>query len=73
MQIPDNLSYEQAATLPLGLGTAAIGLYGRTNGVGLMPPWKHGGVGKYRNMPILIFGGSGSVGNYGRRRLSNLS
>lgn len=34
-----------------------------------MPPWKHGGVGKYRNMPILIFGGSGSVGNYGRHRL----
>ena len=69
MQIPDNLSYEQAATLPLGLGTAAIGMYGRTNGIGLMPPWKHGGVGKYRNMPILIFGGVGSVGNYGRRRL----
>jgi len=63
-KIPDNLSYEQAATLPLGLGTAAIGMYGRTNGIGLMPPWKHGGVGKYRNMPILIFGGSGSVGNY---------
>jgi len=63
-KIPDSLSYEQAATLPLGLGTAAIGMYGRANGIGLMPPWKHGGVGKYRNMPILIFGGSGSVGNY---------
>ncbi|KAG8213339.1 chaperonin 10-like protein [Butyriboletus roseoflavus] len=63
-KIPDNLSYEQAATLPLGLGTAAIGLYGRSNGIGLMPPWKHGGAGKYRNMPIIIFGGSGSVGNY---------
>jgi len=63
-KIPDNLSYEQASTLGLGLGTAAIGLYGRSNGIGLTPPWKHGGVGKYRNMPILIFGGLGSVGNY---------
>jgi len=63
-KIPDNLSYEQASTLGLGLGTAAIGLYGRSNGIGLTPPWKHGGVGNYRNMPILIFGGLGSVGNY---------
>jgi len=63
-KIPDNLSYDQAATLPLGLGTAAIGLYGRANGIGLVAPWKHGGIGKYKNMPILIFGGVGSVGNY---------
>ncbi|KAF9223808.1 GroES-like protein [Gyrodon lividus] len=63
-KIPDNLSYDQAATVPLGLGTAAIGLYGRANGIGLVAPWKHGGVGKYKNMPIIIFGGSGSVGNY---------
>ncbi|KAF9232956.1 chaperonin 10-like protein [Melanogaster broomeanus] len=63
-KIPDNLSYEQAAAVPLGLGTAAIGLYGRSNGIGLVAPWKHGGVGKYKNMPILIFGGAGSVGNY---------
>ncbi|KIJ60388.1 hypothetical protein HYDPIDRAFT_117306 [Hydnomerulius pinastri MD-312] len=63
-KIPDNLSYDQAATVPLGMGTAAIGLYGRTNGIGLVAPWKSGGQGKYRNMPIVIFGGSGSVGNY---------
>lgn len=63
-KIPDNLSYDQAATMPLGIGTAAIGLYGRVNGLGLVAPWKHGGVGKYKGMPIIIFGGAGSVGNY---------
>ncbi|KAH7884283.1 chaperonin 10-like protein [Phlebopus sp. FC_14] len=63
-KIPDNLSFDQAATVPLGVGTAAIGLYGRANGIGLVAPWKHGGQGKYRGMPIMIFGGSGSVGNY---------
>jgi len=52
--------------MPLGIGTAAIGLYGRVNGLGLVAPWKHGGVGKYKGMPIMIFGGAGSVGNYGK-------
>ncbi|KAG6330974.1 hypothetical protein ID866_8114 [Astraeus odoratus] len=63
-KIPDSLSYDQAATIPLGISTAAIGLYGKVNGLGLVAPWKHGGHGKYRGMPIMIFGGAGSVGNY---------
>lgn len=63
-KIPDSLSYDQAATLPLGIATATIGLYGKVNGLSLVPPWKHGGLGKYRGMPIIIFGGAGSVGNY---------
>ncbi|KAI6154616.1 chaperonin 10-like protein [Pisolithus tinctorius] len=63
-KIPDSLSYDQAAALPLGIATASIGLYGKANGLGLVPLWKHGGLGKYRGMPIMIFGGAGSVGNY---------
>ena len=67
-QIPDNLSFDQAATVPLGLATAAVGLYHEENKNGsaaLYPPWKDGGLGKYTNEPIFILGGASSVGQYG--------
>lgn len=67
-QIPENISFDQAASVPLGLATATIGLYtpaeGR-GGAGLVAPWKEGGRGKYAGQPIVIFGGSSSVGQYG--------
>ncbi|KAI5988295.1 chaperonin 10-like protein [Pisolithus marmoratus] len=62
--IPPNLTYSQAATLPLGLDTAAVGLYSDTLGAGLTPPWTEGGQGKYSGKPILVYGGSSSVGCY---------
>jgi NADPH:quinone reductase-like Zn-dependent oxidoreductase len=64
-QIPPNLDYDQAATVPLGFDTAAVGLYSDQLGAGLTPPWA-GGQGKYAGRPILIMGGSSSVGSYGK-------
>lgn len=66
LKIPLNLTYNQAATVPLGLDTAAVGLYSDTLGAGLTPPWMEGGQGKYPGKPILVYGGSSSVGCYGK-------
>lgn len=48
--------------MPLGLDTAAVGLYSEVLGAGLTPPWTEGGQGKYSGKPILVYGGSSSVG-----------
>ncbi|KAG2076352.1 GroES-like protein, partial [Suillus decipiens] len=61
-KIPPNESFDSAATVPLGLDTALVGLYGNQFGAGITPPWMKG-VGK-SNTPIVIFGGSSSVGLY---------
>ncbi|KAH7921596.1 GroES-like protein [Leucogyrophana mollusca] len=63
-KIPRGISFDEASTIPLGIGTAAIGLYGTVHGIGLVAPWEQGGQGKYARSPIMIFGGSGSVGNF---------
>ncbi|KAG2149023.1 chaperonin 10-like protein [Suillus bovinus] len=63
-KVPRSLSLDEASTIACGLGTAAIGMYGTINGIGLIPPWDRGGWSKYKGWPILIFGGAGSVGNY---------
>jgi hypothetical protein len=65
-QVPRSLSLDQASTIACGIGTAAIGMYGTINGIGLIPPWDRGGWSKYKGWPILILGGAGSVGNYGK-------
>ncbi|KZV65094.1 GroES-like protein [Peniophora sp. CONT] len=71
-KIPSNMSFDEASTVPLGLGTAAMGLYGDIKegfegpggGIGLVAPWTDAGKGKYTGKPILIPGGSTSVGQY---------
>ncbi|KAI0080785.1 GroES-like protein [Panus rudis PR-1116 ss-1] len=69
-KIPPNISFDQAATIPIGLATAVNGLYGdftpqeERSGAGLTPFWREGGRGMYADQPILIFGGSSSVGQY---------
>ncbi|KIJ39260.1 hypothetical protein M422DRAFT_175459 [Sphaerobolus stellatus SS14] len=60
--IPSNLSFDQAATIPLCITSAAVGLYLK-DGAGLQAPWE-GGEGKYKDQSIVIFGGSSSVGQY---------
>jgi NADPH:quinone reductase-like Zn-dependent oxidoreductase len=68
-QIPDNLTFDQAATIPLTLATAGLGLYNKkqqpNGGLALYPPWAEGGRGKYAGQPILVIGGSSSVGQHG--------
>lgn len=69
LQIPDNINFDQAATVPIGLGTAAVGLYARSwarGGADLIPGWEAAGRAKYTNQPIVVFGGSSSVGQYGQ-------
>ncbi|CCL98622.1 uncharacterized protein FIBRA_00624 [Fibroporia radiculosa] len=63
-KIPNSLSFEAAASIPLGLATAAVGLYSRIGGAGLFPPWEEGGRGLYRGKPFMVFGGASSVGQF---------
>ncbi|TCD61761.1 hypothetical protein EIP91_007963 [Steccherinum ochraceum] len=63
-KIPDTITFDQAATVPLALATAALGLYNAGNGVGLVAPWKEGGRGKYAGQPLVLLGGSTSVGQF---------
>ncbi|KAI6033356.1 chaperonin 10-like protein [Pisolithus marmoratus] len=62
--IPPNLTYDQAATVPLTFNTAAVGLYSDTFGAGLVPPFTEDGKEKYLGKPILVSGASSSVGCY---------
>jgi NADPH:quinone reductase-like Zn-dependent oxidoreductase len=57
--IPDELSYEQAAVLPLALSTAATGLF-QADHLGLQLPRAHAAD---RDETVLVWGGSTSVGS----------
>jgi hypothetical protein len=67
-QIPPNVSFEGASTIPLGFATAAVGLYQdfrAHGGIGLVAPWDEGGYKKYTGQPIVVIGGASSVGQFG--------
>ncbi|TCD62490.1 hypothetical protein EIP91_006811 [Steccherinum ochraceum] len=61
-KIPPSITFDQAATIPSALATAAVALYNSGNGIDLVAPWKEGGRGRYRGQPFVLFGGSTSVG-----------
>ncbi|KAF5342142.1 hypothetical protein D9611_002034 [Ephemerocybe angulata] len=64
-KIPANISYEEASSLPVGLTTAYTGLYNVSpHGLGFNSLPKPGAKGKYSGTPIVIIGGSSSVGQY---------
>jgi len=66
-KIPSNLSFDQAASIPVALSAAAFGLYGdkvQQGGAALTAPWRNGGRGKYAGQPIVVLGGASSVGQY---------
>ncbi|KAI0057358.1 GroES-like protein [Artomyces pyxidatus] len=76
-KIPGNLSFEEAATIPSGLATAALGMYAKKSargGAELRPPWE-GGMGRYSGQAMLVIGGSSSVGQFAIQlaRLSGFS
>ncbi len=56
--IPDTMAFADAAVLPLGLGTAASGLYGRSQ-LALDPPSQ---APTRKEQVVLVWGGSSSVG-----------
>ncbi|KAJ7708821.1 chaperonin 10-like protein [Mycena rosella] len=70
-RIPETLTTLQAAAIPMGLTTAALGL-GHTfpasvtgrGGAGLKPIWEDGAKGYYSGRAILIFGGASMVGQF---------
>lgn len=71
-QIPEHLTFDQAATIPAGLATAALGLYlprsppnAHFGSAQLVAPWDADGRGKYKGKPFVVFGASSSVGQYG--------
>lgn len=68
-RVPANISFEEAATVPLGLATAAIALYNAPSArsAGLTAPWEAGGKGKYVGQAALVVGGASSVGQYGKQ------
>jgi NADPH:quinone reductase-like Zn-dependent oxidoreductase len=61
-------SFDKAATIPLGLATAAIRLYqkkSKRGGADLVAPWKVGELEKYAGQAIYVTGGANSVGQNG--------
>ncbi|KAJ3516569.1 hypothetical protein NLJ89_g1035 [Agrocybe chaxingu] len=62
-RIPTHLSYDDAATIPVGLSTAWVGLYNKNPyGAGFSAPISPAEEGKYAGEPIVILGGASSVG-----------
>ncbi|KAG1896508.1 chaperonin 10-like protein [Suillus fuscotomentosus] len=58
--IPASESFDSAATIPVGLDTALVGLYGKHYGAGVTPPWTENDSGHESKKPIVILGGSSS-------------
>ncbi|KAG2361282.1 chaperonin 10-like protein, partial [Suillus spraguei] len=63
-KIPANESFDSAATVPAGLTTAVVGLYGNRFGAGVAPPWTESTSDHESKTPIVILGGSSCVGSY---------
>ncbi|KAJ8072780.1 hypothetical protein PM082_016339 [Marasmius tenuissimus] len=62
-KIPESISYSQAASVPLALATAAIGLYWTDKGAGLNPKLDKNV--QFTGQPAVVVGGASSVGQYG--------
>ncbi|KAI0371509.1 GroES-like protein [Pilatotrama ljubarskyi] len=66
--IPENISFDQAASVPLGLATVVLALYNQLPNhprtLGLKPFWEQGGTTEFAGKPIFITGGASSVGQY---------
>ncbi|KAF8148881.1 chaperonin 10-like protein [Crassisporium funariophilum] len=64
-RIPDNMSYDQVSTLPVALSASWVTLYNQNpHGLGFTAPTTPEARGKYKGIPIVILGGSSSVGQF---------
>ncbi|TFK84531.1 GroES-like protein [Polyporus arcularius HHB13444] len=64
-RIPENISFDEAATLPVALCTVVTGIWAHEPGarsVNFPAPWEEGGRTKFAGKAAFIVGGSGSVG-----------
>ncbi|EMD35044.1 hypothetical protein CERSUDRAFT_54060 [Gelatoporia subvermispora B] len=66
-KVPNNITFDEAASIPVGVNTATLGLFSHgitLDGDALYPPYGKSGHGKYAGKPIVIFGGSSCVGQF---------
>ncbi|KAJ3523451.1 hypothetical protein NMY22_g11437 [Coprinellus aureogranulatus] len=64
-KIPPNLTYDDAATIPVAITAPYVGLYNMSPyGLGFDTPVRSENRGKYHGVPILILGGSSAVGRF---------
>ncbi|KAI0753563.1 GroES-like protein [Daedaleopsis nitida] len=66
-KIPDNISFDEAASVPLTLNTVLTGLWShhpQASSVDFAAPWEEGGLTKYVGQAALVIGGSSSVGQF---------
>ncbi|KAI0326573.1 GroES-like protein [Cubamyces sp. BRFM 1775] len=66
-KIPDNVSFDQAASIPQGIATVVTGLYSHhpnAKTVNFPAPWEEGGTTKFAGKPAFVIGGASSVGQY---------
>ncbi|RPD57987.1 GroES-like protein [Lentinus tigrinus ALCF2SS1-7] len=64
-KIPENISFDQAATLPVAVSTVASGIWAHEQGsrsVNFPAPWEEDGSTKFAGKAAFIVGGAGSVG-----------
>ncbi|KAF8972281.1 chaperonin 10-like protein [Flammula alnicola] len=63
--IPSNLSYDEVAIIPVALSAAYVGLYDENpHGFGFAAPVSETTRGKYAGVPLVIFGGTSTVGQF---------
>ncbi|KAI0671364.1 GroES-like protein [Trametes maxima] len=67
--IPENITFDQAATIPLALTTVVLALYNQSPAPGntslrLTPVWEPEGQTAYAGKPAFIVGGATSLGQY---------
>ncbi|KAG6827875.1 hypothetical protein H0H92_010144 [Tricholoma furcatifolium] len=75
-KIPPHLSFDEAATVPVGVAAAVAGLYlPNPYGAGLTHPFDPSTRGKYASKPLIVLGGATSVGQFAIQvgRLSGFS
>ncbi|KAM5545171.1 hypothetical protein V8D89_001282 [Ganoderma adspersum] len=77
-KVPENITLDQAASVPLGLATVTTGIWVHTPGarsVSIPAPWEEGGETQNAGKPILVLGGTSTVGQYAIQaaRLNNFS
>ena len=70
VQIPENITFDQAASVPTCLATVVTGIWAHGPGassIDLPAPWEEGGLTQFKGKAALIIGGSSSLGQYGTR------
>nr|VWO94976.1 Alcohol dehydrogenase 1 [Ganoderma boninense] len=66
-KVPENLTLDQAASIPLALATVTTGIWVHTPNalsVSIPAPWEAGGETQNAGKPILVFGGTSTVGQF---------